>query len=61
MKNFFAPILSFVESKKFYVALIGFILVVVQLYYPTLPMWYAPLVSFLTAIGVFTVSNEPKA
>ena len=54
------PILSFVESRKFYVALIGFILVLVQVYYPSLPVWYAPVVSFLTAIGVFSVPNTPK-
>ena len=60
MKNFFTPLLSFVQSKKFYVALLGFALVLVQLYFPTLPVWYAPLVTFLTAIGVFSVTNEKK-
>ena len=60
MKNFFAPILSFIESRKFYVALLGFALVLVQLYFPTLPIWYAPLVTFLTAIGVFSLENVPK-
>lgn len=61
MKNFFTPLLNFVQSRKFYIALIGFILILVQLYFPTLPVWYAPLVSFLTAIGVFSVTNIPKA
>ena len=57
MQNYYSSVIRFVESRKFYVALIGFILILVQIYYPELPAWYAPVVSFLTALGVYSAPN----
>lgn len=58
MKDFFTPLLSFVTSRKFYVALIGFLLILIPLYIQPVPEWYEPLIAFLTAIGVYAVPNS---
>lgn len=57
MKPFFKSLLTFVESRKFYVAVIGFVLQLVALYINPLPEWYSPLVALLTAAGVYVTPN----
>lgn len=49
-------ILSFAKSRKFYVAVIGFVLALFNIYWPG-ALWYAPLIAALTAAGVFGIPN----
>ena len=58
LKKFFEDIMSVATSRKFYIALIGFALTLVQLYIQPVPDWYGPLVAFLTAAGVYSVPNK---
>jgi hypothetical protein len=58
--SFFSPIVTFVESRKFWTAFLAFVFMLIPLYNPSLPVWYNPLIGFLGAIGVFAIPNEPK-
>ena len=53
-------ILSFVESRKFYVALIGLVLQLIPVLIVPTPSWYALVVAAATAVGVYAVPNESK-
>lgn len=57
MKQFFSSLVTFVESRKFWTAFVGFLLSMIPLYVHELPVWYNALVAFLTAIGVYVVPN----
>lgn len=54
-------VISFVESRKFYAALIGAALQLVALYVQPLPEWYGIVVAFATALGVYVVPNSTPA
>lgn len=56
-ENYMDDLINFAKSRKFYVAVIGFVLGLIQLYMPD-QQWYAPLVAFLTAVGVYAVPND---
>jgi hypothetical protein len=48
---------NFAKYRKFYVAAAGFALALLQIYFPH-ALWYAPLVAFLTTLGVLSVPND---
>lgn len=58
MKEFFSSLWVFVQSRKFYVALVGAVLQLIPLLIVPTPEWYGVIVAFFTAIGVYSVPNK---